>query len=276
MGDVVAGVACVHGPGLTVNAKAVDEERRGRLNAGFRRLSKLLEESRPDLLVAITNDHARNFFLKGVPAFCVGVGSQYEAPTKRHAEILKIRHRVVEGSSEIALKLARRALESGFDPAFAYELDFADELSVPFHFIYPDQITPLVPILVNCAVPPLPPLSRCLDFGRFLGDYFRSEVPGKRVAFIATGGIAHWVGTPRTSELNVEFDRWFLNCVVNNDTDALCRLTYEEIEEQAGNGGQEIRNWITLLGAFPDAKGEEICYVEAPEWICGCAMVSLK
>ena len=45
--------------------------------------------------------------------------------------------------------------------------------------------------------------------------------------------------------------------------------------DNAGNGGQEIRNWIALLGAVPGWKGEVLAYEPVPEWITGCATVWL-
>ena len=43
--------------------------------------------------------------------------------------------------------------------------------------------------------------------------------------------------------------------------------------ECGGDGGQEIRNWIALLGAVPGWKGELLAYEPVPEWITGCATV---
>jgi hypothetical protein len=53
----------------------------------------------------------------------------------------------------------------------------------------------------------------------------------------------------------------------------LLRLTHDEIERDGGNGGQEIRNWIALLGAVPGWKGEVHAYEPVEEWIIGCGTV---
>jgi len=53
----------------------------------------------------------------------------------------------------------------------------------------------------------------------------------------------------------------------------LVRLTHEEIERDGGNGGQEIRNWVAMLGAVPGWKGEVLAYEPVAEWITGCATV---
>ncbi len=50
-------------------------------------------------------------------------------------------------------------------------------------------------------------------------------------------------------------------------------MTSSDIERDGGNGGQEIRNWIALMGAVPGRKGELLAYEPVEEWITGCATV---
>src|SRR5436190_645272 len=100
--------------------------------------------------------------------------------------------------------------------------------------------------------------------------FARAHGGAERVAFVATGGISHWVGTPETGRINPEWDRWVLDHIERGDVEPLLRLTWEEIERDGGNGGQEIRNWVALMGAVPGAKGEALAYEPVPEWITGC------
>jgi protocatechuate 4,5-dioxygenase beta chain len=81
------------------------------------------------------------------------------------------------------------------------------------------------------------------------------------------------VGTPETGRINPEFDLRVLDHVARGDIEPLTRLTWEEIERDGGNGGQEIRNWIALLGAVPGWKGDVLAYEGVAEWITGCATV---
>src|SRR5207249_143815 len=78
---------------------------------------------------------------------------------------------------------------------------------------------------------------------------------------------------PATGRINPESDRRLLDPVARADIEPLVRLTHAEIERDGGNGGQEIRNWVALLGAVPGWKGEVLAYEPVAEWITGCATV---
>ena len=78
---------------------------------------------------------------------------------------------------------------------------------------------------------------------------------------------------PDTGRINPEFDRWVLDHVARADVEPLLGLTHAEIDRDAGNGGQEIRNWVALLGAVPGWKGDALAYEPVAEWITGCATV---
>ncbi|MGH7356476.1 MAG: protocatechuate 3,4-dioxygenase, partial [Candidatus Rokuibacteriota bacterium] len=98
--------------------------------------------------------------------------------------------------------------------------------------------------------------------------------PGaERIALLATGGMSRWGGTPEAGRINPVWDQRSLDHFARADVAALTRLTWAEIVRDGGNGGQEIRNWIALLGAVPGWKGEVLAYEPVPEWITGCATV---
>ena len=54
---------------------------------------------------------------------------------------------------------------------------------------------------------------------------------------------------------------------------SLRKWTSEFIEENGGNGGQEIRNWLVLLGLFKVLNPNIACYEPIPEWVTGMAIV---
>lgn len=273
MAEIVAAALTSHAPLVTGKPEIERPEQRERLYAGFHELRRRLAAARPDLLVMFVNDHLQNFTYANMPAFCVGLAADYDAPAPGSSRLMRIPARKVPGAPEFAMALLERGLAAGIDFAYSYEIESWDELSVPLHFLTPAGDIPVAPIYTNCGAPPLPPPRRCYAMGGLVGTFVRSRPAAERVALVATGGVSHWVGTPETGRINPKFDQWVLDHVTRADVEPLLRLTWAEIERDAGNGGQEIRNWLALLGAVPGWKGEVLAYEPVAEWITGCATV---
>jgi Catalytic LigB subunit of aromatic ring-opening dioxygenase len=273
LAEIVAAALTSHAPLITGKPEIAKPEMRDRFYAGYREIRRRLAATRPDLIVMFVNDHLQNFPYSNMPTFCVGLAAAYDVPSAGGARLMRLPARKVAGAPEWNMTLLESGLEAGFDFAYSYEIESWDELSVPLHFLLPDGDVPVAPLYTNCGAPPLPTLRRCHEVGGFVGSFIRSRPASERIAVLATGGLSHWVGTPETGRINVDWDHWVLDHVARADVDPLVRLTSAEIERDAGNGGQEIRNWIALLGAVPGWKGELLAYEPVPEWITGCATV---
>jgi hypothetical protein len=273
MADIVAAALTSHAPLVTGRPNVADAAQRERLYAGFHEVGRRLAATRPDLLVMFVNDHIQNFPYSNMPAFCIGLCDDYDAPSPGSSAFMKIPARKLAGAPAWGMALLEAGLAGGFDFAYSYEIDTWDEIAVPLHFLSPEGSVPVLPIYTNCAAPPLPTPRRCHAMGAFVGDFIRARPAGERVAVIATGGISHWVGTPQTGRINTEWDHWVLDHIARADLEPLLQLTEADIERDGGNGGQEIRNWLALLGAVPGWKGEALAYEPVPEWITGCATV---
>jgi hypothetical protein len=273
MAEIVGAALTAHAPLITGKPEVSKPEQRDRLYAGFHEAGRRLAAARPDLLVMFVNDHLQNFAYNNLPAFCIGLAGSYDAPSEGGAAFMRIPARKLRGNPEWAMALLEAGLAAGIDFAYSHDIESWDELSVPLHFLMPGGEVPLVTVYTNCAAPPLPTPRRCHQVGAFVGDFIRARPGHERVALVATGGISHWVGTPETGRINPEFDLRVLDHVARGDIEPLTRLTWEEIERDGGNGGQEIRNWIALLGAVPGWKGDVLAYEGVAEWITGCATV---
>jgi hypothetical protein len=273
MAEIVAAALTSHSPLITGRPEVGKPEQRERFYAGYRELQRRLAAARPDLIVMFVNDHLQNFPYSNLPAFCIGLAKSYDAPSAGGARVMRLTPRKVPGAPEWGLALLEAGLAANIDFAYSYEIESWDELSVPLHFLLPEANVPIAPVYTNCAAPPLPTPRRCHDVGAFVGNFIRSRPSKERVALIATGGISHWVGTPETGRINPDWDHYVLDHITRADIEPLLRLTWAEIERDGGNGGQEIRNWLGLLGAVPGWKGEVVAYEPVPEWITGCGAV---
>src|SRR5262245_14127669 len=273
MAQIVAAALASHAPLITGRPEVSRPEQREPFYAGCRELQRRLADARPDLFVMFVNDHLQNFPYSNMPAFCVGLAPSYDAPSPGGSRLMRIPARTLRGAPAWGMELLESGFAGGIDWAYSYEIESWDELAVPLHFLSPEGDLPVAPLYTNCGAPPLPTPRRCHEVGAHVGAFIRARPTEERVALIATGGMSHWVGTPETGRINPDFDHWVLDHIARGDVDPLLRLTHAEIERAAGNGGQEIRNWLALLGAVPGWKGETLAYEPVAEWITGCAAV---
>jgi len=270
---VVAAGVTSHAPNITARPTIPDMGQRARFVAGLEELGRRLAAARPDVVVFFVNDHVQNFFYDNLPAFCVGVGDGYWAPSRGGAEFLKIPARRLPGAVEWGKALHAAGLAADFDLAVSHELEFWDDVSVPLHFLLPEATVPIVPILTNCVAPPLPTPRRCYELGGFLRAFIERRPAGERIALVGSGGISHRIGTPGHGTISSDFDLMVLRSIEQGQGHTLAGLTYDQIERDGGNGGQEIRSWIAVLGALPGHKGEVLNYEPVPDWLIGAGTV---
>ena len=161
--------------------------------------------------------------------------------------------------------------------AFAYlrRLQFDDGFSVPLHYLTPGMQVPLVPIAMNCTVPPIPTTADAYRLGETLREIILRRWPGQeRVAVVGTGGLSHEPGGPRYFWVDEEFDRWFLDLLKQGDHAALLRECTLERMEAAGSGGTaELLAWVLVL-AFTRGPAEVLAYMPAVAWRSGTGMVT--
>ena len=73
---LVGAFACAHTPQLLARPGTEDREIVLRVHEAFGRVKRRLEVLRPDLIAIVAGDHIEAFFLSGVPAFAVYVGTE--------------------------------------------------------------------------------------------------------------------------------------------------------------------------------------------------------
>jgi aromatic ring-opening dioxygenase catalytic subunit (LigB family) len=271
MSLVFAGV-CSHAPGITGRAARAEPRVRDTFYQKLGELRERLEAARPDAVVVVAAEHFANFFMNNMPAYCVGMADEYEGPIEDETW-LAIERRKVPGNAA----LSRRVIESllaDVDVAYAEEWKFDHGIMVPLHFLTPRYDVPVIPVNVNCQGPPLTPLKRAYAFGRALRRAFDAQP--ERIALIGTGGISHWPATPDSGTINEAWDREFLQRFLANDREALTSYTDEETLRDAGQGGFEIRTFLTVAGATEGASGELLFYAPIPIFAVGCTVATMR
>jgi hypothetical protein len=215
--------------------------------------------------VVFSNEHFTNFFLENFPQICIGLGERNWGPTEEWLPIDKV---WIPGHPGLANHIAEHTLRSGFDPAFSHQLELDHGIMTVYYELDEDMRLPLVPIVQNCAVPPMMPVRRAYEFGRAVGEAIRSYPGLSRVAVLGAGGLSHWIGTPRVGDIDEAHDRWFLQRLERGELDQVLDLPDDEIE-LAGNGNHEMRSWLAVAGAVAPATARTLAYEPIHPWITG-------
>ena len=146
-------------------------------------LQEWVSDYDPELVIALGPDHFNGFFYNIMPPFCIGVTS--EAVGDWNTPRGEIR-----SSEEVALNLLSFAHEHGVDVASSYNMKVDHGISqfLAQLFLW-DSLPPVIPIFVNCAAPPRPPLNRLLELGKIIGKF--SKTLDLRILVTASGGLSH-------------------------------------------------------------------------------------
>ena len=243
--SLVFAAVCSHAPGITGRAHLADPVVKDALHAAFYALGDELRAARPDALVLVGAEHFGNFFMNNMPAYAMGMADCYEGPVEDPAW-LGIAKTRIPGHPGLSLRLISEVMQT-VDVAYAEEWKFDHGLMVPLHFLTPQYDLAVVPVNINCQGPPLSPLHRAWAFGEALRRA-ADRVP-ERIAIVATGGISHWPATPDSGKINEAWDRDFVGRWQRNDKAALLAYTDAEIYREAGQGGFEVRTFISLAAA---------------------------
>ncbi|MBI2753085.1 MAG: extradiol ring-cleavage dioxygenase [Betaproteobacteria bacterium] len=259
---------CSHGPGITGRAARAEPGVRDEFYRHFARMREAIEATCPDALVVIAAEHFANFFMNNMPAFAMGMAEHYEGPIEDE-DWLAIRRTLIPGHAGLSRRLICSIMNE-VDLAYAEEWKFDHGIMVPLHFLTPKYDLPVIPANINCQGPPLTPLHRAWAFGEALRRAC-DEVP-ERIAVVATGGISHWPCTPDSGKINEQWDREFLRRWAQNDRDALVSYSDEDTYRDAGQGGFEIRTFISAAAAANGGRGEVWFYAPIPTFAVGCTI----
>jgi aromatic ring-opening dioxygenase catalytic subunit (LigB family) len=266
---VYAGV-CSHAPGITGRAHMADPAVKDAFHAAFYKMGEDIAATQPDAIMVVAAEHFGNFFMNNMPAFAVGMADEYEGPIEDPAW-LRIPHVRIPGNPNLSRRLITEMMNT-VDVAYAEEWKFDHGIIVPLNFLTPKFDLPVIPANINCQGPPLTPLHRAWAFGEAIRRACDS-VP-ERIAVVGTGGISHWPATPDSGKINPEWDRQFLDRWCRNDRDAL--LSYKDVEtyRDGGQGGFEIRTYISIAAA---ARGQgTVHHCEAiPIFAVSCVTASM-
>lgn len=178
---LVGSVCMSHSP--LIDRNRADPGAETRFYAAVDRAAAMVKEMRPDLAVIIYPDHVNGFFYNLLPSFCVGVGGKSIGDFGTAVGRMDI-------PEDRALELARHVLDEGVDTAVSYDMTVDHGAAQPYEFLIAQHLIPqVIPVFVNCAMPPRPTMARTRALGEAIGQWARNAP--ERVLLIGSGGLSH-------------------------------------------------------------------------------------
>ena len=257
MAEVVAGVGTSHVPAV---GAAIDHGRQAEpywapYFAKIEPARRWMAEARPDVCVVVYNDHASAFSLRLVPTFALGVAASFPPADEGYGP-----RRVpdVPGHPELAWHLAESLILDEFDITIANEMPVDHGCTVPLSVLYgqPDHWPcRVVPLCVNVIQYPPPTGHRCWQLGRALRRAIEAYPGTERVAVLGTGGMSHQLQGERAGLINCDFDRAFIDCLIN-DPARQAQVDHTTYIREAGAEGVELVMWLVMRGALDEEVRE--------------------
>ena len=259
MGEIVAACGTVHAPQLIIRPPDEKPEMLDASIAAMRELGKILDETKPDVILFLGSDHLETFSMKCIPTFAIIAGKRAIAEFGGRNYDLPIH-------TEMAEDLLDQLIHGGFDIAYSADAVLGHTFAVPFEYLIEKRRIPVIPFHTNVYMPPLPTVQRCAALGRAIAEIIKGRP--ERVAIIASGGMSHYPGTSKYPRPEFDFDRWMISQLEIGNIDAVLSLTPEQLDE-AGN--TEMLSWAIMLGAIGPVPGELLQYT--PTWHHGHCMM---
>ena len=228
-----------------------------RIKRGFAEQRKRLKEFRPGAVVILASDTGRLFTGVQVPQFCTYLGDKVwgSARLAELGEPAKDDIVRLKCAPDLAAHIHEELVHRGFDFNYSKTLkplgqpDYGTTpaLVEPARALLSRSSTPVIPIYVNCHVPPAPSGHRCYAVGQALADIL-SERP-ERLALVASGGLSHDHHNSRAGWIDRPLDEWVLNKLGRSKVQDLKPMF--DLESDALRGGSaQVRLWIIVAAAF--------------------------
>ena len=251
MARVTAGVATSHVPaiGAAVDLGKTEEPYWKPLFAGYEFSKQWIADEKPDVIFLVYNDHATAFGLENIPTFAIGCSDEYEiADEGWGARPVP----VVKGAPDLAWHVRQSVIQDDFDLTTVNEMKVDHGLTVPLTLMYgqPDEWPCLViPFAVNVIVYPPPSGRRCYMLGKAIRKAVESFDEDLNVQVWGTGGMSHQLQGPRAGLINQDFDRKFLDDLIDNP-EGLADIPHVDYMREAGSEGIELVMWLIMRGAL--------------------------
>jgi aromatic ring-opening dioxygenase catalytic subunit (LigB family) len=168
---------------------------------------------------------------------------------------------VVKGHPELASHIAQSVIQQDFDLTIVNKMDVDHGLTVPLSLMCGQPPAekfewpcPVIPFAVNVVQYPVPSGQRCFNLGKAIRKAIESYDEDINVHIWGTGGMSHQLQGARAGLINKEFDKAFLDKLIN-DPQAAADIPHMDYVREAGSEGIELVMWLIARGAMNDVAG---------------------
>ena len=251
MARITAGVASSHVPaiGVAVDLGKTQDEYWSSLFRGYEFTKQWIAEEKPDVVLLVYNDHASAFGLDMIPTFAIGCGESFK-PADEGWGARQVPE--VQGCPDLAWHIMQSVIQDDFDLTVINEMEVDHGLTVPLSLMFGQpEAWPckVIPLAVNVVVYPPPSGQRCYNLGKALRRAVDSFDEDLNVQIWGTGGMSHQLQGPRAGLINKEWDKEFLDRLVN-EPDELATMPHIDYLREAGSEGVELVMWLIMRGAL--------------------------
>jgi 2,3-dihydroxyphenylpropionate 1,2-dioxygenase len=195
-------IVCASHTPLMYRGPASDETEK-RVRAAFEQLGAFVKAFAPDYVIQFGPDHFNGFFYDLMPSFCVGAGAVSLGDWGGRTGPLNV-------PEKEALGLVDHLRAENFDVAVSYRMLVDHGFVQIWETVLGDfRSLQILPIFVNAAAPPIPPYRRARQLGESVGRFAMHS--GKRVLFVATGGLSHDPPLPSIQDAAPEIRESLIN-----------------------------------------------------------------
>ncbi|MBX3601876.1 MAG: protocatechuate 3,4-dioxygenase [Rubrivivax sp.] len=223
--------------------------------AGYAFSKTWLEQSKPDVVFLVYNDHANAFSLDIIPTFAIGTAAEFAIADEGWGPRPVPK---VIGHPELASHIAHSVIQDEFDLTIVNKMDVDHGLTVPLSLMcgrrdpakdaWPFKV---IPFAVNVVQYPVPSGRRCFNLGRAIRKAVESFDEDLNVQIWGTGGMSHQLQGPRAGLINAEWDNRFLDRLIESPEE-LAQVPHIEYVREAGSEGIELVMWLIARGAMSD------------------------
>lgn len=193
MAKIIKGIGISHAPGILGWPEKAPQTCMDSINNALEALKKSLNKAKPDIIIAILDDHFENHYRSLMPTISMSIAQENIGPAKQWLQALRLNSQEkFHGAPVIAEKVFHSLVHQGFDLTRLANVEYGNNLIVPWKNLDISNEIPVIPIFINVFSAPILSYQRAFLFGKAIREAILNLDEDLNFAVIATGGLSHW------------------------------------------------------------------------------------